>query len=96
MQRRQGWLFPMMVVAAASTIASGALGIVAITGHLVMPPVAPAPLDQAADNLGPLASAQAYAPEHLAQRKGATSNAAAAAQTARLPAGPHGHPVVRN
>lgn len=96
MQRRQEWLFPMMVVAAASTIAVGGLGIAVITGHLVMPPVALAPLDRAADKLGPLASAEANTQERLAQSAGATSEADAPAHTARLPAGAHGHPVVRN
>jgi hypothetical protein len=31
---RSSWLFPMMVVAAASVIAFGCIGIAAITGHL--------------------------------------------------------------
>ena len=34
MDTRQGWLFPVMVVAAVSVVAFGGIGIAAITGHL--------------------------------------------------------------
>jgi hypothetical protein len=46
MQRRQGWLFPVMVVAAAAVIVFGCIGIAGITSRM---PVAPAtgPLDSA-------------------------------------------------
>jgi hypothetical protein len=96
MQRRQGWLFPIMVVAATSVIAFGAVGIAAITGHLVMPPEAPAPLDQAAGSHNPLMTANAHAQERVAQSAGATLDAAAPAHAARLPADEHGQPLVPN
>jgi hypothetical protein len=47
MQRRQGWLFPMMVVAAAAMIAFGCIGIAGITGRLPLAPPATGPLDGA-------------------------------------------------
>ncbi len=47
MQRRQGWLFPMMVVAAAAVIAFGCIGIAAITGRLPLAPPGRGPLDSA-------------------------------------------------
>jgi hypothetical protein len=34
MRNRNGWLFPLMVVAAGSVMAFGCIGIAAITGHL--------------------------------------------------------------
>jgi hypothetical protein len=47
MQRQQGWLFPMMVVAAAAMIAFGCIGIAGITGRLPLAPPASGPLDSA-------------------------------------------------
>ena len=96
MQRRQGWLFPIMVVAATSVIAFGAVGIAAITGHLVISPEAPAPLDQTAGSRNPLVTADAHAQERVAQSADATLDAGAPAHAVRLPAGEHERPVVRN
>jgi hypothetical protein len=71
MQRRQGWLFPMMVVAAAAVIAFGCIGIAAITGRLPLAPPAGGPLDSAQTNPStlftaerPLQDASAAAPVH--------------------------------
>jgi hypothetical protein len=36
MRNRNGWLFPLMVVAAGSVTAFGCIGIAAITGHLAL------------------------------------------------------------
>jgi hypothetical protein len=37
MERRQGWLFPVMVLAAATVTGFGCLGIAAILGYLSVP-----------------------------------------------------------
>ena len=91
MQRRQGWLFPMMVVAATSVIAFGAVGIAAITGHLVAPPTA-------LHNGNPAAvlTADANAQPQDAKSAGATLDAAAPPHAAHLPEGEGGRPIVRN
>jgi len=96
MQRRQGWLFPMMVVAAASMIAFGCLGIAAITGRLMLPPMAPAPLDEAAGRPGPLRTADAQAPGRVAPSAGATPNPGAPTHAVQSTVSEHGQPVVRN
>jgi hypothetical protein len=89
MQRRQHWLFPMMVVAATSVIAFGAVGIAAITGHPVAPPVG-----STAATPSPLLTADIDP-----QRRDTTSATAGArtpASTAEVRAGETPYPVVRN
>lgn len=44
MRARNGWLFPMMVLAAASVSVFGCIGIAAITGHLPLAKVSAMPM----------------------------------------------------
>ena len=81
----------MMVVAATSVIAFGAVGIAAITGH----PVAPRTALHGASPAAVL-TADAHAQEQDAKSAGATLDAPAPAHAARLPEGEVGRPVVRN
>jgi hypothetical protein len=91
MQRRQQWLFPMMVVAATSVIAFGAVGIAAITGHPVAPQVG-----STAAAPSPLLTADINARGRDATSAGATAGARTPASTAEARTGETPHPVVRN
>jgi hypothetical protein len=91
MQRRQQWLFPMMVVAATSVVAFGAVGIAAITGHPVAPPVG-----STAATPSPLLTADINDQRLDAKSTGATAGAGTPASTAEVRAGETPHPVVRN
>lgn len=94
MQRQQGWLFPIMVVAAGSMIAFGCVGIAAITGHLQRPPSAPAQFDEAVHQSGPLVTANAHA-----LQPGLDTDAPASAATTHstpTPVPEHERPVVQN
>jgi hypothetical protein len=44
MKARNGWLFPLMVLAAGSVTVFGCIGIAAITGYLPLAKVSPVPL----------------------------------------------------
>jgi hypothetical protein len=85
MQRRQGWLFPMMVVAAAAMIAFGCIGIAAITGRL---PLAPPPS-------GPLDSVQTK-PSTLFASESALQDSTAAAPSHDPGTALGARPIVRN
>jgi hypothetical protein len=95
MERRQGWLFPMMVVAAASMIAFGCIGIAGITGHLPLSPPADAPIAGPTTQPSTLVTADA-------QTHGATvestlkDSAAPAPQDPGRALGKPGQPVVPN
>jgi len=68
---RNGWLFPLMVLAAGSVTAFGCIGIAAITGHLSLvrgtanplgpDPVPPPPIEQIATPVAEIDSSQPVA-----------------------------------
>jgi hypothetical protein len=87
----------MMVVAAASMIAFGCIGIAGITGHLPLTPPATGPLDSAATKPSTLVTADAQA--HGASVESKLQDSAPAAPTTQDPGttlGEHGQPIVRN
>jgi hypothetical protein len=92
MQRRQGWLFPMMVVAAASMIAFGCIGIAGITGHLPLAP--PADKVIAGPPSQPSTLVTADAQTHGPAAQSTLKDPAAA--PAEDPAAALGQPIVRN
>lgn len=84
MQRQHGWLFPLMVAAAASMVAFGLLGIAAVTGHL--------PLSKPAQRNGSSSLVTANAQNQgvaAAELKGSLAPAGVGAVDER-------HPVARN
>jgi hypothetical protein len=93
MRARNGWLFPLMVLAAGSVTVFGCIGIAAITGYLPLAKVSPLPLGGPviARNAEPMTPAlineaqpgNTVAVAHTADRPG-TAPAAAGAQASKV------------
>ena len=65
MKARNGWLFPLMVLAAGSVIVFGCIGIAAITGYLPLAKVSAMPFGEpvAARNVEPVAVSLSTQPD---------------------------------
>ena len=84
MGSRNGWLFPLMVLAAGSVTAFGCIGIAAITGHLSLvrgtanplgpDPSAPPPIEQLAT---PVAETDSASPVAVIAQEGPATKAVA-------------------
>jgi len=66
MKARNGWLFPLMVLAAGSVIVFGCIGIAAITGYLPLAKVSALPFGEpvAARNVEPVSVSLSTEPDH--------------------------------
>ena len=66
MKARNGWLFPLMVLAAGSVMVFGCIGIAAITGYLPLAKVSAMPFGEpvAAPNAEPVALSLSTQPDH--------------------------------
>jgi hypothetical protein len=83
MRARNGWLFPMMVLAAASVTVFGCIGIAAITGHLPLAKVSVLPM---ATGITTDSSLEAMAPSLGNPQAFAVSSAARALPDAQVAA----------
>ena len=85
MQRRHGWLFPMMIIAAGSITVFGCVGIAAIMGYIPLSRTGPNPLgDYALPTMMISPQSELVAPR-LAQ-VGVPAEGTPAAQSGRLAA----------
>src|SRR5689334_20597835 len=87
MRARNGWLFPLMVLAAGSVMVFGCIGIAAITGYLPLAKANPTPFSESMTMQGGapvLLSAPSTQPDHTVVLAGspAQPNAAPAASDA--------------
>jgi hypothetical protein len=66
MKARNGWLFPLMVLAAGSVMVFGCIGIAAITGYLPLAKVSPTPFGEpaVARHAEPVALGLSPQPDH--------------------------------